>query len=767
MGVIFTVSKDSIIYESNQPVTEIAVILSGKVKIINKASQAEAAETYAGPGDVIGMPDFFNPAYTHEYIAEEDSMLLPLSTEYISDIRNTMKANQSIRAGLIISMAELCINLSLQYDSLIKEAIPLAEFLRDRQSVYLRLCENNLLTAADLSFTTDFLTIHTEKVADELIEYYTNLTRISRIAADTFYSENTFIAFYHFNEAYQIAKELFSYISELLTKLEKMHSYLIGTDDNSLFKLFTVAYTSLNSRQKDASVPYRCINSLFSYAQKINVNSILLNNASNIIAAINNIAALNAQAKAAEAPLKAAEQEYARFKESVTNALDKLIAYSGLPSDTITPFKEAVIAFRSLPNRNASADNVINIRKTITKYFYQLYETVFFKYVENGSHSNFIELFLNTCFVDENLVSEAQLEELYNLNFRQSDNSIKIYTMYEWLLDIYKGNQEPSRNEFDIDYAGMVRNRKRTEKLNDAQVAALLSDRKAKVRYEIQNFFRSTHRITCGQIIGFCPILYCEYSDDSFSNIFLSKDKICSIFNQYRKLDFSCFYRIVPYEVNHYGLNREYLQAEITPYIILNPVIGQKGIMWQEISGTRRDTPARFSFPIFFRGDINTVVLYTLGQYRWEFCKSVEGLRWNDIQQASLTAEYYNYIQFYKKNSSLSPEAKEKIKTLLTKYHSNIREVFAGDYITYMQYESSGASRLNKISRTILFKYCPFDAATRKNLLMSPVYKNMIDMYEKNCTLKLRRINSVINIIHNGAGEIPPEFEVNRNFYTL
>lgn len=762
MGAIFTISKDSIIYESNQPVTEIAVILSGKVKFSNKT-----ASYAAGPGDVIGMSDFFNDVYTYDYITEEDAMLLPLSTEYLSDIKNTMKANQSIRASLIISMAKFCASLAIQYDRLIKAAVPLADFLKDKQAAYLKICENNLLTAADVSFSAEFLSIHTEEIAEELIEYYTSLSKVSQLAADSFYSENAYIAYYHFNEAYELAKELSEYVRDLSAKLGRMHNYLIGTDDNSLFKYFTTAYTSLNAQKKDSTLPRKCISALFSHAQQTGVNQVLLSNAVNIISAINNIAAANAAAEAAEAPKTDSAQEFAKFKESVTNALDKLIAYSGLPAENIAPFRNAVIAFRSLPNKNASTDNVMNIRKTITKYFYQLYEAVFFKYVEIGSRSRFIELFLNTCFVDETLISEAQLEELYNLNLKQTDTTFKVYTMYEWLLDIYKGRQEPSRNEFDIDYNGMVRERKRTEKLNETQVASLLSDKKGKVRYEIQNFFRSTHRITCGQIIGFCPILYSEYSDESFNASFLSKDKISGIFNQYRQLDFSCFYRVVPYEVNRFGLTREYLQTEVMPYIILNPVFGQKGIMWQEISGTKRDTPARFSFPVFFRGDINTVVLRTLGQYRWEFCKSVEGLRWNDIQQPSLTSEYYDYIQFYKKNSSLSPEAKEKIKTLLTKYHNSSKEVFANDYVTYMQYESTGASRLNKLSRTILFKYCTFDAKTRKNLLMSPVFKDMVDMHEKNCGMKLRRINSVINLIQNGAGEVPPEFEVNRDFYSL
>ena len=44
-------------------------------------------------------------------------------------------------------------------------------------------------------------------------------------------------------------------------------------------------------------------------------------------------------------------------------------------------------------------------------------------------------------------------------------------------------------------------------------------------------------------------------------------------------------------------------------------------------------------------------------------------MRWNDITEPSLTSEYCDYIQFYRKNHDLSAEAKEKIKNALKIKH--------------------------------------------------------------------------------------------------
>ena len=122
--------------------------------------------------------------------------------------------------------------------------------------------------------------------------------------------------------------------------------------------------------------------------------------------------------------------------------------------------------------------------------------------------------------------------------------------------------------------------------------------------------------------------------------------------------------------------------------MILMPNAGTRTLMWQETSGAKIDTPARFMFPIFSAVDLDDQMVECIGRYRWEICRRVQGVYWNDIREKSLTAEYCDFIQYYRKNSDLSADAKEKIKTALSRARNSYREVFVKDYQAWMKYES-------------------------------------------------------------------------------
>ena len=90
-----------------------------------------------------------------------------------------------------------------------------------------------------------------------------------------------------------------------------------------------------------------------------------------------------------------------------------------------------------------------------------------------------------------------------------------------------------------------------------------------------------------------------------------------------------------------------------------------------------------------------------VGAFRWELCRTVQGTYWNDVREKSLTSEYCDYVQFYKKNRELSEEVKEKIKAQLQKARNNTREMFVKDYEVWVKNECMGMSRVNKVVRSI------------------------------------------------------------------
>lgn len=98
-----------------------------------------------------------------------------------------------------------------------------------------------------------------------------------------------------------------------------------------------------------------------------------------------------------------------------------------------------------------------------------------------------------------------------------------------------------------------------------------------------------------------------------------------------------------------HGVNAEPVQKEVFPDVILMPNVGMKAMMWQETAGVKRDTSARFVFPVMTIYSLQDMMIETCGRFRWEMCRKIQGMRWNDITEKSLTSEYCDYIQYYRK----------------------------------------------------------------------------------------------------------------------
>ena len=143
------------------------------------------------------------------------------------------------------------------------------------------------------------------------------------------------------------------------------------------------------------------------------------------------------------------------------------------------------------------------------------------------------------------------------------------------------------------------------------------------------------------------------------------------------------------------------------------------------------------------------------GEFRWEMCKRIQGGRWNDVSEASLTSEYFDYIQFYKKNSELSKDAKEKLQNSLARAKNSFREMFVRDYITWILYEGSGSARLNKVARKILFTYCPFPASMDSTLEQNPMYSELLSRQKILTAQRVHKLEILRQRLRNSGTGVP------------
>lgn len=281
----------------------------------------------------------------------------------------------------------------------------------------------------------------------------------------------------------------------------------------------------------------------------------------------------------------------------------------------------------------------------------------------------------------------------------------------------------------------------------------------SKVSFELKNMFPQVNKMTCGRITTFCPLFSSDNVMKNLNTSFVSSAQINKALEMIKSIDYSAFYR-ESLDIDHMeAMGKEIIHLEYLPDIILMPNVGIRGVMWQEIEGKKRNSPGRMFFSIFHMEDISTTMVRLTGEFRWEMCKRIQGSRWNDISERSLTSEYFDYVQFYRRNHDLSSEAKEKIRNSLQRARNSFKEMFVRDYIVWILFEGTGSPRLNKVARRILFTYCPFPAALAKTMEQNPTFSEMLARQKVLNGQRLHHLDTLRQKLRNSDIPIPPTLD--------
>ncbi|MBE6097047.1 MAG: hypothetical protein E7198_04510 [Schwartzia succinivorans] len=455
---------------------------------------------------------------------------------------------------------------------------------------------------------------------------------------------------------------------------------------------------------------------------------------------------------------------------TIENALEVILAFSGVSQEIADTFRKDLKQFSETEDRRAKSDEMRHLRMSIAEGYYNIYEAAFFKSLETSHIPAEVRMFFLFGFVDENLAGKANTEMLYNMAVSwEEPEGTRILPMYEWLVRIYKGEAVPSKNEFDNDWTEYLREEVRTANMTQQRADELANDRHAMVSFEIHNMFVTANKITNGQMASFVPVFNAQDVIRPLDKCLASIQRVQAALDKVTEIDFGCFYRpaLIQYpelKIQHFVYN-----TEIKPYIILMPNFGARGVMWQENEGPRRTTPAHMVISIFHSEELEETIVRMCAQFRWEMCRRIQGVRYMDISEPSLTSEYMNYLQFYKKNGYLSADMKERIKIALQKARNDYKVVFVADYEKYILNEAFGLPRLNKVTREILFRYCTFSQKYRKALAINPQYQQLIERWGITQSAKVHGVDLMAKKVKRmKPGEpLPKEIEEELAFLRL
>lgn len=449
-------------------------------------------------------------------------------------------------------------------------------------------------------------------------------------------------------------------------------------------------------------------------------------------------------------------------------SLEQILEYSTLEIEDKETLRQLLAQYAKLPDRASVDEGPRLLYKKITEKFLALYRNIALKALQDSHIPVLIKMFLFFGYLDENLAGADNALLLYNIaaSYREPEADSHVYPFFYWLKAIYTGKKEPSRNEFDEEYTDAIHKMKLKGDITAAQEKQLLEDTLQKVKYELSSMFPQVNKMTYGRITTYCPVFSEHNVLKDIPAAMVTKDKLDVSIQKVCSADFGAFYRETIYTNPTAGVPKEFIHMEALPDFILMPNMGTRGAMWQEIENRRRTTSARMMISIFHLENIINTIVRLSGEYRWEMCKRIQGGRWNDLTELSLTSEYFDYIQFYRKNSDLSPEAKEKVKNSLAKTKNSYKEMFVQDYIIWILYESAGSPRLNKVARNILFTYCPFPKDIRTALATNPIYRDILDRYNIRNAQKLHHIELLCQKLNSSKGSVPDEIEREYTFIT-
>ena len=693
---MMTLPKGSILHKAAEhQVKTLEVVVKGTVMI-----DSANFTLHAGVGALLGLAETAGMTYRFSYIAETDAQLMQYPFESQEDLLKIILANEKI-----------CPILASEAVRLANEALNVrAQKLEYNHAAYNRVMDDYA---------------QYPELCASLGEYPQSFDSIPHLAPPSLHDGIT-----DWEESY--LRALFKNADAL-----RKNCYALGGELASGFILSTARYYDAVTISCELSRDYE---------------QSLRNESAEFSAAMQ-------LARARVAEHEQADPDGQIHGTVIENALDTILSFAALKPETADAFRDGIIAFRNDPNRYATTDDARTTRRALGKLFYEVYFAAFLQSIEHPTQiPAAVKMLFQFGFVDEVLAGEENTSLLHSMmeNY-QPDPAGRVLTAYEWLLKIYRREVEPSKNEFDQDYPTYLKELKNSGDIKDTEMNTLLKDGKNRFFFEAKNFFTIGGRMTFGHAASFVPFFDRLNMIRPPAKAYLTAARIEEALQRIRSVDYGLFSRQRSYFNTAIGVNQLFVDEVVLPYFVLTPIIGCRGALWQEIEGKDRGTPARMLLPVFFTEEPENCLLQLAGDFRWEMCKTVQGVHWNDVTDPSLTALYCDYLQFFKKNRQLSEENKEKLKTALKRYSNDYKKVFIADYMTYILYEASESPRLNKVAREILFTFCPFPKELREKMADNPQYRELIKKHDSHAQGKLRPLTGLITKLQKEGTPVPQE----------
>lgn len=751
-----SLSSGEVLYEKGDAVDSIGLLVKGRVEAV-----ADGVSAVLSSGNFLGICDVEGGNHTFTYTAKDDVTVYVLAVKGLESIENLLRMKPEYCGLLVTSLNFFTVELLKRLTQFKKQNDDLQEFMSKKYLLCEEVSKSNDIGIGEDSFQ-DRLAKYTQEevILSEYTEYYRQCAGLPIEAQKAYFSGSAHIAFRHYREQCEVIGALVRACSLLGEHLYKSFRSLV-MDEDSLFQ--TIAKVALGMAEKgikNALVD----NAVDEIVSKINDTELFLieKAGQDIQLDRDRMEKLYFALLSGETGVeKGMEEIEAPGIDMLYDSLQQITDYAPVHVKVKSEFIENVEAFGKLRDKFDKSPENMKLRKQITSGFFEIYEAIIRKSFDDKSLPLAVKLFLDFGFVSEKLLKEEELQTIISLRPVKytGEDGCRVYTMRKWLRAVYDGVKETSKNEFDLDYEQYLREQVKEKRLEKKDLPKELADKEKRLQFECQNMLRYGDKVISGNISSFVPVLCSDGIYNNISKSYVTEEIVNAAVNKVEEVDYSVFYRDKMVSYEKLGDVKATIIQRITPDVILFPIYGKNCQLWQDIAGKKRSSKGRIFMPILYEKDLDVEIVRVLAAFRWEKCRTDMGNRWNDFRYPSLTSEYSDYLQFYRKNTELTQERKTKIRAQLQQCNNKHKEVFARDYVDWVLRESRGAMKLSRVARTILFTYCPFSNALYKAIEGQTIYAEAAKKYLMENRAQRKTVDLLMNKFQREGIDIPEELQ--------
>lgn len=468
------------------------------------------------------------------------------------------------------------------------------------------------------------------------------------------------------------------------------------------------------------------------------------------------------------------QEDHSGILDSLENSAAKIMNFAELSTEQIREYSALILKLKTLKNPLDPEQEARVIRKNLIKIYWDAYKGSLDKYSKSpGSAPKSVELMLKFGFFDETLLDPKNQIFLHNFKDQiDTDSDIPLHRGPDWLNKVMYKKIPPSISELGETYFDKIKSEsKDVIYKKESDVPDSVDTFARRLGYELESMYQPNVRLVTGNPSTFLPILTDYHIITPLDKCILTHQNLKEAIHQILSVDYTAFNREAVYNNESEGILRELIQTAVVPDFISVPSIGTKIMMWQDLGITRgagsKESRGRIILPIFVQGDLKTMLMEAVAAFRWELCKSIMGVDWNNVGVPSLTADYTDYAMFYKKNKDLSIELKEKIASDFKRFRTD-RDKFVNDYVLWLKYESEGLQKLNRVVRGMFYKYIPFHKTIRDKISTQPAFSDIHTRFINIRGRQFRELEAKYRKYQEShGGVIPPKIQANLDFYKV